>query len=113
MNPINILCAADDKYAPYCGVMLTSLFDNNIDREINVYIMLDKPWSVQNMSKVNQLKEKYNQSIKFCEVNNAFFEKYKRIIIRLYLLSQKDVSHVDQLLFKPIYMLPYILESQS
>ncbi len=76
MNPINILCAADDKYAPYCGVMLTSLFDNNIDREINVYIMLDKPWSVQNMSKVNQLKEKYNQSIKFCEVNNAFFEKY-------------------------------------
>ena len=44
---------------------------------------------------------------------NAFFEKYKRIIIRQYLLSQKDVSHIEQLLFKPIYMLPYILENPS
>ena len=31
---INILCATDDNYVPYCGIMLTSVFDNNKDSEI-------------------------------------------------------------------------------
>ena len=30
-NTINILCAADNKYIPYCGIMLTSVFENNKD----------------------------------------------------------------------------------
>ena len=40
---------------------------------------------------------------------NAFFEKYSKIIANQYILSQKDVGHSGQLMFKPIYMLPFIL----
>lgn len=39
MKKINILCAADDNYVPYCGIMLTSLFENNKDVDIDVYLM--------------------------------------------------------------------------
>jgi len=27
---MNILCSTDEKYAPYCGIMLTSLFANTL-----------------------------------------------------------------------------------
>lgn len=37
-NSINILCATDDNYAPYCGVMLTSLLENNKQYNIDIYI---------------------------------------------------------------------------
>ena len=76
MNPINVICASDDKYVPYCGVMLTSLFENNKGRKIDVYIMIDQPLSVQSTSKFKQLQKKYNQGIHYCEVNSSFFEKY-------------------------------------
>lgn len=39
MDKINILCCTDDKYAPYYGVMLTSLFDNNKGESFDIYIM--------------------------------------------------------------------------
>ena len=41
---------------------------------------------------------------------DAFCAKYKRYIGNSYLLSQKDVSEEENLKFKPIYMLPFILE---
>ncbi|MGX8679676.1 MAG: DUF4143 domain-containing protein [Sphaerochaetaceae bacterium] len=39
-----------------------------------------------------------------------FCAKYSSKIFKQYLFSQKDVDHKDQLLFKPIYMLPFVLE---
>ena len=41
---------------------------------------------------------------------SAFSEKYSRKVLREYLFSQKDVSHKEQLMFKPLYMLPFVLE---
>ena len=38
---INILCTPDDNYIPYCGIMLTSLFENNKQEDIAVYIICD------------------------------------------------------------------------
>lgn len=76
MNPINVICASDDKYVPYCGVMLTSLFENNKERKVDVYIMIDKPLSDQSTSRLNQLQEKYNQGVHYCVVDSSFFEKY-------------------------------------
>ncbi|MBQ8678758.1 MAG: ATP-binding protein [Treponema sp.] len=39
-----------------------------------------------------------------------FCSKYSSKIYRQYLLSQKDVDHNGQLLYKPLYMLPFLLE---
>lgn len=36
-----MLTAADDNYAPWCGVMLTSLLENNKDYDIYVWILSD------------------------------------------------------------------------
>lgn len=76
MNPINVVCATDDKYVPYCGIMLTSLFENNKEREVNVYIMIDKPLSEKGVQKLNQLEMQYGQHINYCMVDGVFFDKY-------------------------------------
>ena len=39
-----------------------------------------------------------------------FSEKYSNKVYRKYLFSQKDVGQRESLLFKPIYMLPFIME---
>lgn len=75
-NPINIVCATDDNYAPYCGVMLTSVFENNKEREIHAYILLDTPLSGENQAKFEQLSQTYNASIDYCYVDHSLFKKY-------------------------------------
>lgn len=58
----NILCATDDKYVPYCGIMLTSLFENNINCQINVYLLTEE-LNLSNRSILKELSLKYNQEI--------------------------------------------------
>ena len=41
---------------------------------------------------------------------SEFCKKYSKRVYRQYLFSQKDVGHMDQLMYKPIYMLPFVLE---
>ena len=41
---------------------------------------------------------------------DAFKKKYSNFVSSKYLLSQKDVGRENELYFKPIYMLPFILE---
>ena len=41
---------------------------------------------------------------------DAFYAKFSNRIGRPLLLSQKDVSNEGQLMFKPVYMLPFVLE---
>ena len=43
----------------------------------------------------------------------VFFEKHSKRIYRQYLFSQKDVGNKEQLMFKPLYMLPFVLEELS
>ena len=52
MQHYNILCATDDNYVPYCGIMLTSLFENNKEADINVYIL------TENLNDINKEKIK-------------------------------------------------------
>ena len=56
-NTINILCATDDKYVPYCGIMLTSVFENNRRGAVEVYLMIDKPLSDKNIKKFRKLEK--------------------------------------------------------
>ncbi|MBR6898348.1 MAG: ATP-binding protein [Lachnospiraceae bacterium] len=39
-----------------------------------------------------------------------FTSKYSKKVLKQYLFSQKDVSHREMLILKPIYMLPFVLE---
>ena len=38
-QPINILCCTDEKYAPFYGIMLTSLFDNNKGEFFEIFVL--------------------------------------------------------------------------
>ncbi len=73
---INILCATDDNYVPYCGIMLTSVFDNNKDSEIEVYILIDKPLSVSNCRRIERLSRHYHQKIHLVMVDNSFVAQF-------------------------------------
>ena len=39
-----------------------------------------------------------------------FAAKFSKKVYKQYLFSQKDVDNKGQLLYKPIYMLPFVLE---
>lgn len=41
MNMMNVVCATDDAYVPWCGVMLTSLRENHASTSIAVYILTE------------------------------------------------------------------------
>ena len=62
MEIINILCTPDDNYIPYCGIMLTSLFENNKDAKIHVYLMTET-MSDSNWARLQELTRKYSQNI--------------------------------------------------
>ncbi len=57
---INILIASDINYAPYYGVMLTSLFINNSDSLFDIYLITDETWPEKETRKFEKLCAKYN-----------------------------------------------------
>lgn len=73
---IDILCATDKNFVPYCGIMLTSLFENNKDEHIVVFLLVDDTVKEQDKSKYLLLAEQYRQSIQIIQVDAATFEKY-------------------------------------
>ena len=75
-SKISIVCATDDNYVPYCGIMLTSVFDNNKDSEIEVYILIDKPLSVSNCRRIERLSRHYHQKIHLVMVDNSFVAQF-------------------------------------
>ena len=74
---INILCATDDNYVPYCGIMLTSVFENNLDVAIDVYIMVDKPLKQANLEKFSALCARYDsKAIRYILVDPKRFSLF-------------------------------------
>lgn len=63
METINILCATDNNYAPYCGIMLTSLFESNKDCHFVVYVFEDGSLTEENVKKYHILAQKYGNEI--------------------------------------------------
>lgn len=59
---INILIASDINYAPYYGVMLTSLFQNNSDVPFNIHLLTDRSWSQAMTEKFDNLTRKFNST---------------------------------------------------
>ena len=69
MQHYNILCATDDNYVPYCGIMLTSLFENNKEADINVYILTENLNDI-NKEKIKKLSKIYQQRIEIITVDS-------------------------------------------
>lgn len=66
---MNIICAADDKYLPYCGIMLTSLFECNKDVKFDVTILQPEATTESNiLSKIKKLAIHYGANIQLKEV---------------------------------------------
>lgn len=66
-NSIHILCAADHKYSGKLGVMLTSLYENNISSDIIVHIFVDDV-NQTCWNKFYKLSSKYNKKIELTPV---------------------------------------------
>ena len=73
---INILCATDQNYAPYCGIMLTSLFESNKDYHFVVYIFEDGSVTEENVRKYQRLAKKYRNEIVLKTVNKSLVEGF-------------------------------------
>ena len=74
MEMINILCTPDNNYVPYCGIMLTSLFENNKGVDFEVYIMCEG-LDGKNIADFEKLSEFYNVPINILTVNKELFKK--------------------------------------
>ncbi len=72
---INILCATDDNYAPYCGIMLTSLFESNMDSKFNVFVFVDGCLSDDNNKKYSRLARRYGADIHLMPIDNQLLGK--------------------------------------
>lgn len=70
MSPINILCSTDDRYAPWCGIMLTSLFETNPEERFVVYI-LSTGLEPENVSSFNALQQKYKAVFRFVHIDET------------------------------------------
>lgn len=74
-EPIYILCATDDNYAPYCGIMLTSLFESNLDYDFSVYVLVNGDFSSQNKRKYKMLEEKYGNKVNLVTMDESLFAR--------------------------------------
>lgn len=68
---MNILTSTDENYAPWCGVMLTSLLEQNSDRDIRIYIMGDD-LSVSSKEKFKSL----HKNLTIIDVNWDLFDGF-------------------------------------
>lgn len=67
---LNAFLQPDDNYAPYAGVTVTSLFENNKHfDEINIYIVTTS-MKQENRNKYQNLAERYNRKIFFVEASD-------------------------------------------
>ena len=73
-EPINILCATDDNYAPYCGIMLTSLLRRNPHRFIDIYVMVDGSLSKVNSRKYKKLEGEYMCHVHLITIDNGIID---------------------------------------
>lgn len=76
METINILCATDENYAPYCGIMLTSLFESNKDCRFDVFVFLNHDFSEINRKKFLRLGKKYGNFMRLIEINDVEIEVF-------------------------------------
>ncbi|MBP1933014.1 glycosyltransferase family 8 protein [Ammoniphilus resinae] len=77
MSGINIVTAANDRYAGHLAVMLYSLLKNKISPlPVTIYI-IDSQISSQNKSLLNNTVEKFDSKIIYLTINSTIYERFK------------------------------------
>lgn len=84
MSNLNVLYQFNEKYAPYAGVSITSLLENNTSFEtINIYV-LGEELSDNSVQKLEKLAQKYSRNIIFkdtkdiiCQMKNIGIPAYR------------------------------------
>jgi len=76
MKKIDIVCATDDNYADYCAVMLCSVFENNLNLQITVHVLIEV-LSFENKDKLIQLSKRYGQNLRFYSVDTSKLKNVK------------------------------------
>lgn len=71
---MNIVCASDDNYVQHCGVMLTSLFENNKGEEIHIYILTEGLSNVYK-ERLESIVSKYKGYFHYCQIDGSILEK--------------------------------------
>ena len=69
-----IVCSTDDMYVQHCGTMLTSLFENNKEEQIFVYV-LTSGLSMRNSNSLKAIVDKYNGEYCCLTINDKLLEK--------------------------------------
>lgn len=103
-----MLCATDDNYVPYCGIMLTSVFENNKDVPICVYVIIDKPLSTSNMHRFSHLKDKYNQQIEFVRIDNTMLSQFPTKGMDYWSIAMYYRIFAEQLLPSSVHRILYL-----
>lgn len=72
---MHIVCATDNNYAALCGIMLSSLLENNMHRPISVYILTDglKPGHCKRLKSLAE-SGKYDAEINICVIDTKALE---------------------------------------
>lgn len=70
---IDILCATDENYVPYCGIMLTSLLESNKDVHVNIYI-LASGLSETSVTRLKSLASHYGCMVNIIEPDLSLFK---------------------------------------
>lgn len=71
---MDIICATDNNYVQHCGVMLTSLFENNKGEEIHVYVLTEGLSEICKKS-IENIISNYNGYFHYCKIDQSYFEK--------------------------------------
>lgn len=82
MKSLNVLYQSNDAYAAITGISLTSLFINNSDIKINVYI-LNNDIDKTNINKFKKLCNQYHNDIHFIDTNKTI-DKIKSLGVTPY-----------------------------
>ena len=109
---IRILCSTDDNYAPYTGIMLTSLFMNNRNEAFDVYI-LTRGLNDKNSGKLRSVGKKFKSKVIILTVDLSVFEDCPirpgdHVTLETYfrlLAPQLLPEHVDRVLYLDVDMI--------
>lgn len=76
MEKFDVVCATDDNYAEYCAVMLCSLFENNLNMQITVHVLIET-LSSKNKDELIHLSQRYGQTLLFYTVDTNKLKNVK------------------------------------
>lgn len=93
---LNIMCSCDDNYIPCCGIMLTSLFENNKDSSIDVFILSKS--NDEEFCKIKVLASKYKQNIQIINIEDSIFDGF----------PIKDSDHITKTTYCRLFAAVYL-----